>query len=983
MFALRFSRRCGFFSCAFLTPFLLSLVPALAIDGPLSPEDSLKYLRTEPGLKVELVASEPMVIDPVAVAWDEKGRMYVVEDRGYPVGPGKGKPPIGRVLLLEDTHGDGKYDKRTVFADGLTFPNGVMPWKGGVYVTCAPYLYYFKDTDGDGKADIKEVVFKGFQDLSTTQLRVSHPTLNVDNWVYLTSGLTAAKVSASAHTNRPIVFLNRVDGRFRPGTDALEETAGTAQFGQTFNSFGRKFICSNRNHLQHVVMQSDYLKRNPFLPFSLSLEDIPDHGAASRVYPLSANITTAAFHAGYFTSACGVTIYQGSDLPEAYYGNSFTCEPAGNLVHHDVISPSGVTFTASRMYPTNEFLASPDNWFRPVNLANGPDGAFYVCDMYRKTIEHPEYLPEATRAVTDFESGKTMGRIYRVVSEQGRLQRRRLPFDLSKSSIAGLCAEFNNPNIWWRMTAQRLLLERQDAHAVPILKELSRKGKTPEARLHAMRSLEGLNALDEDQIIHALRDPFPALREHAIQLAEPLLAHSARLVTEVMRLSADVDARVRFQCALSLGGLDENRKVPSLARIAYRGVGDKWVRAAALSGIQHYEERFLQAFLEEKKNANPEGLNTMMTELGHMLGAALSEDRLRKVMQELFAAKDPANLPWQMAAGAGFGEGIRLRPNNNSTNLLTLSTLPQAQNSELKAALESLFHGAGEVALDAGQPMDSRVSAIGLLGQADFSLAQAPLVKLMDPLQPSEIQSASIRSLSLFNNPEVGAELTRRDRWGSYTPAVRDIVLTALMANTNFLQSLFDAVQKQDVPAYTVNADRRGQLMKHKDEGIRKRATELFKDLIPGDRMKIYEEYKSVLALKGNSKNGHAVFRKNCASCHVFSGEGHLVGPDLTGIRNQPAEVLLLHIVVPEYEIMPIYTCYNVETKAGQGFTGLLATENANSITLRMAQGIEQQIPRSDIATMTTSRLSLMPQELEKAMTKQEFANLLAFLKGE
>src|ERR1044071_10084180 len=134
-------------------------VTAFAIDGPLSPEDSLKYLKTEPGLKVELVASEPMVVSPVAVAWDEKGRMYVVEDRGYPVGPGKGQPPAGQVVLLEDTRGDGKYDKRTVFADGLTFPNGVMCWKGGVYVTCAPYLYYFKDTDGDGRADIKEIVF--------------------------------------------------------------------------------------------------------------------------------------------------------------------------------------------------------------------------------------------------------------------------------------------------------------------------------------------------------------------------------------------------------------------------------------------------------------------------------------------------------------------------------------------------------------------------------------------------------------------------------------------------------------------------------------------------------------------------------------------------------------------------------------------------------------------------------------------------------
>src|ERR1051326_7428981 len=265
--------------------FLLAAGTALAIDGPLTPEQSLQYLKTEPGLKVELVAAEPLVIDPVAVAWDEKGRLFVVEDHGYPTGPGPGDPPAGQIVLLEDTDGDGKYDKRTVFADGLTFPNGVMPWKGGVYVTCAPWLFYFKDTEGDGNADVKQTVFRGFQDLSTTQLRVSHPTLAIDNWVYLTSGLTAAKVVSPAHTNREAVFLNRVDGRFRPGTDEIEPTAGTAQFGQTFDAFGRRFICSNRNHIQHVIMQLRYLQRNPHLGFSQLVEDIPDHGAACRLYP--------------------------------------------------------------------------------------------------------------------------------------------------------------------------------------------------------------------------------------------------------------------------------------------------------------------------------------------------------------------------------------------------------------------------------------------------------------------------------------------------------------------------------------------------------------------------------------------------------------------------------------------------------------------------------------------------------------------------
>src|SRR3954454_19338959 len=285
-------------------PILLttSAIARAAIDGPLTPDQAIATFRLDPGLKIECVASEPMVVNPVAVAWDEKGRMFVVEDRGYPIGPGKGKPPVGQVVLLEDTKGTGHYDKRTVFATGLTFPNGIMCWKGGVFVTCAPYLYYFKDTDGDGVADIKETVFNGFQDLSTTQLRVSHPVLNVDNWIYLTSGLTSAKVSSPLYTNHPVVFCNRTDFRFRPDTDQFEPTAGTAQFGQSFDSFGHKFICSNRNHNQVVMMQSGYLGRNHDFAFSDIVQDTPDHGPACRVYPLSANITTAASHTGFFTS---------------------------------------------------------------------------------------------------------------------------------------------------------------------------------------------------------------------------------------------------------------------------------------------------------------------------------------------------------------------------------------------------------------------------------------------------------------------------------------------------------------------------------------------------------------------------------------------------------------------------------------------------------------------------------------------------------
>lgn len=967
---------------------------AFAIDGPLTPEQAIATFKVEPGLKVELVAAEPLVVDPVAVAFDEQGRMFVVENRGYPVGPGKGNPPIGKVVLLEDADGDGKYDKSTVFADGLTFPNGVMPWKGGVYVTCAPNVYYFKDTNGDGVADVKQIVFKGFQDLSTTQLRVSHPTFNIDNWVYLTCGLTAGKITSPIYTNHPMVFANRTDFRFRPDEPIFEETAGTAQFGQTFDNFGRRFICSNRNHIQHVVMPLKELKRNPRLAFSEIVQDIPDHGAAGKVFPLSANITTAASHTGFFTSACGVTIYDGTALPEKYRGNSFTCEPAGNLVHRDVLSSSNETFVASRAYEDREFIASPDNWFRPVNLAVGPDGALYLCDMYRKTIEHPEYLPEATRKITDFESGKDKGRIYRIVAASrqsavdplDKSQRRSAgtPLRLANARVKELCAELNNPNRWWRMTAHRLLIERQDKSAAPILKSLINHAKTPEARVHALRILDGLGALEEKQILTALSDQDPNVREHGIQLAEPRIKNSSKLAEKILELDDDENPRVRFQCALTLGELQNEKVIPALAKIAERDANDRWIRAAVLSSVSGRANALFSELMSQKKRTDRADYTALLP-LFNELGKVLRTDSNLKIYSTLLQitfSDDEKDFDWQLALLSGFADSLR-----NSRGIVdgksALMSIVSRDSGNLPASVGQIFKRAAQISSDEKQPLNRRLVAIGLLSHADLSFAGKTLENLIVPEQPAEIQLAAIRALTQMPGTNGGAALVRKEHWNGYTPAVREAVLSAMTAQTNLVEALLSGVENGNVPPWTINPERRNNLMKSKDELIRNRAVALFKDLQSGDRMKIYEEYKSVLALTPNATNGHAVFTRTCTSCHVVAGEGKTVGPDLTGIRNQPADVLLLHIIVPEFEIMPIYTTYNVETKDDQSFTGLLAAETTVSVTLRQGLGIEQVIPRSNIASISSSRLSLMPQELEKTMSKQELADLVGFLKGE
>ncbi|MFO1501001.1 MAG: PVC-type heme-binding CxxCH protein [Verrucomicrobiota bacterium] len=367
-----------------------SALSGAAVNSPIAADAARPLFQVDPGLRVELVAAEPLVQAPCAVAWDERGRLFVAENRGYPTGSRDGRP-VGIVAMLEDTDQDGRMDKRTDFAVGLTFPNGLLPWNGGLIVTCAPDVLFLKDADGDGRAEVREVWLTGFDSSKTTQLRVSHPILGPDGWIYLTSGWAGTSfVSSPQHPDRSPVELAS-DCRFNPATLEVEAVDGRAQFGQSFDDWGNRFICFNRVHIQHVVLSSRLLQRNPHLAFSETVQDVPgqmvsdlingaNQNPAARIYPISHNITTADSHAGQFSAACAVTIYLGDGLPAAYYGDAFACDPTGNLVHRDRLTPAGPTFSSSMANEGREFLASPDDWFRPVYLAVGPEGGLYVCD---------------------------------------------------------------------------------------------------------------------------------------------------------------------------------------------------------------------------------------------------------------------------------------------------------------------------------------------------------------------------------------------------------------------------------------------------------------------------------------------------------------------------------------------------------------------------------------------------------------------------
>ncbi|MBV8881743.1 MAG: hypothetical protein JO332_17430, partial [Planctomycetaceae bacterium] len=490
-----------------------------ASGDPLSPKDALKTFTVAPGFTIDLVAAEPDVMDPVAMAFDEDGRIYVAEMADYPLGP-----PSGRIKLLQ-TDAQGVVEKATTFVDKVPYPTGVMPWRGGVLVTAAPDIWFFKDTDGDGKADVKEIVFSGFTE-GNQQHRVNGLTFGLDNWIYGTNGDSGGNVRRG-DADGPKVSISGRDYRFRPDYSGFEGVAGRGQYSNTFDEWGNRFINDNSNHIRHPVLPLQYLARNPNLAVASVEDSISDHGGSSVVYPTSKlqERPNDQFAAGRFTSACSVTIYKGAAFGDAFQNNAFCCEPVHNLVHRDILEWKGASFVARRAYEKAEFLSSTDNWCRPVNLCVGPDGALYVVDMYRAVIEHPQWIPLEMQKRVDLRAGWDKGRLYRVRPEKGIPSERPL---LSRESSEGLVAYFEKPNAWWRQTAQRLLIERNAQEAVGALRKMLVGSKSELARTHAMWTLEGLGALTEADLSKVLTDPLTTspVKAQALKLAEPRLADS-------------------------------------------------------------------------------------------------------------------------------------------------------------------------------------------------------------------------------------------------------------------------------------------------------------------------------------------------------------------------------------------------------------------------------------------------------------------------
>lgn len=766
----------------------------------MSPEESLRAMHVRPGFKVELVGSEPLIQSPVAFEWSADGKLWVVEMGDYPLGvDGKGKGG-GRVRVLEDTDGNGKYDKATTFLEGLNFPNGIYPWRNGMVISAAPEIFYAEDTNGDGKADVHEVLFTGFTP-GNQQHRANGFDYGLDGWLYGANGDSGGNVRAvggtsytspksngdSRSSSLQTLNLRGHDFRIQPDRRLIETVEGQTQFGRHRDDFGNWFGNNNPTWLWHYYFPEHYLARNPYLPLKTTKKMLANYDDSNRCFPASRMLSrfNDPFALGHVTSGNSPTPYRDELFGNDFATSVFISEPVHNLVHREVLEADGVSFKSHRARDeaTNEFLASEDNWFRPTQIKTGPDGALYIADMYRLVIEHPEWIPKEMQARLDLRAGADKGRIYRIVPDGVTL--RKIP-NLAKMSSTELVEALNSPNGWQRDTAQRLLIERGDKSVAKKLEGLAKSAKSAKVRVQALWTLNDLGALAPKIVAEAMKDREATVREHAVRLTETQTEREG-LLDAVLRCAADSSARVRYQATFTLGEFENPRAGEALVKLA--ADTDENIRNAALSSAPRHAKTMLD-LVENSPNSDP----------------------VRSILQ----------------------------------------------------------------------------------------------------------------------------------------------MLRKLVANPPALTKMTSIIERTS----TISPEQRAE------------------------RAKVLARYADVPKLKGDAKNGAALFKQTCAQCHRLRGDGADVGPALDMMSGKPVEQLVEAILDPNAAMEERYRSFSVATKDGRDLTGIIVAETPTTLTLRAPNQPEQTILRGDLKELTASGLSLMPEGLESAFTPQQLADLIAFVLG-
>ncbi|MFT5128466.1 MAG: putative membrane-bound dehydrogenase-like protein, partial [Rhodothermales bacterium] len=935
--------------------------PQKAAAKPLAPNAALQSIQVPKGFKVELVAAEPLVIDPVAIDWGADGKLWVAEMADYPYGI-NGKPG-GRIRFLEDKDGDGSYDAATVFLSGVNFPTGVMSWGKGVLVTAAPEIFYAEDTDGDGEADLRKTLFTGFKE-GNQQLRVNGLRWGLDNWVHCAGGSHqgnyAAKVKILSTLTQTTIPLGGRDFRIDPDRGLLDPRSGPSQFGRERDDWGNWFGVQNSYPVWHYVLLDPYMRRHPdYAPPDARKLLTPRN---PQVYP--AHAPQKRFHSfsqsGRYTSACSPHIYRDDLLyPADGKRHVFTCEPFHNLVQHLVLGEAGVSFTARRADPESktDFFASDDRWCRPVMTRTGPDGALWVVDMYRYMIEHPDWLPSKGKAElkANYRTGDGHGRIYRIVPE-GKPSRQGLRLAAMKTGeLVTALAHSNGPT---RDTAQRLLVKHADPTAVEPLKKITADHELPLARLHALATLDGMRTLPAELLLRALKDTHAGVRRHALRLVETHAGALPDWEKAVAPMAEDPDPKVRMQLAFLLGESASPDASHALAKIAAADGRDPYFRAAVLSSSLPHHGALVKAALNN---------DALMKDL-----LKLSSNQRKSTATLVRSLSTPKNGRFTAAQFNAFARWLDSL-DQRQTSMAKLSEGKTDALAEALKGVDKLFEAASKAAVDSA-------AAASLLGRRKATQKRdfEQLKSILASAAASPVKRAAVERIAR-SDTDVTARLLAD--WPGHLPEVRIAVVDTLLQRKEWSLAFLQQVQQGAVSRNELDTTRRQLFLSHTDPAVRELAQAALRQSTTPERLAQIAAFRPALTLPGDPRKGEQVFAQLCAVCHQPADGSVPIGPDLRSITDRSPEGLFSSIFSPNEAVDPGYIGFHITLNDQKNLYGRVSRETANGISLVQLDGSETDILRRDIKTMKSTGRSLMPDGLEAAMTQQSLADLLHFLR--
>lgn len=917
--------------------------------------EALGTFEVAPGFALELAAAEPQIMDPIAFDWDARGRLFAVEMRGYSE---RREDTMGRIRLLEDRDGDGTYETSRVFVDGLKWPTGVLCHQGGVFVIATPDLLYFKDTNGDGTADQREVIFTGFgegQSRLNVQALANGLTWGLDGRVHGATAMNGAQLRRPDQPIEEALSLRGQDFSFDPKTYELRAESGGGQYGLTFDDWGNKFVCSNSHHMQWLAYAP--WERTPRLP--RALVDIPDDGAAAEVYRLSADepwrlvrtrwrvagdvpgpVEGGGRVSGYFTAATGICSYR---------GELFTADAGSNLVHRKALHwNSKVQPIASRpaTEERRELVASRDNWFRPVFLKHGPDGCLYIADMYREVIEHPWSLPESLKKHLDLNAGHDRGRLYRL-RPIDQPNQSAPTHDLSTLSPEGLVKRLSHPIAWQRMTAARLLRGQASESILDALSELSKTSALAESRLLALHLLASHRPLTETEVRHALDEENPWVRAAGLKMAFKARAETeppSWAVTYLHRGLEDPSPKVRFAALLAPGDLDQDALAKALAKET-----DPWCQAALEDQVGPHAASILAKALNQGAKPN-------------------------EALLDLAARQAPSAQVYERLQG-GSKEAYR--------NTVVAAGHPIARIMPSAEARDALYDRHALQAANESAPPLSREHSLSMLAGLRDERAWAVMRGLLTSMRHEGLLRHTMKLLAA-HDPKFVASSILQNNWERWSPEAQQEVIDLCLADLKSAESLLDDIEKGKIRRSHLNQGQIIRLQNDRRGAIGRRARALFVPKTKAEREKAVKQARPALDLAGNSEKGKIHYEQRCASCHEPDAEnGKTLGPNRSALSQNGKERLLINLIDPNREVLPNYFASVIHRTDGTSVSGILLQENSQSVTVRQPLGVDAEIPRTAIQSIHTDQASAMPEALEAGLSHQDLADLLAFLKQE